>query len=186
MGIQTTTSHVLASRVLLAWHRLHVFASNSDWFIVYICYDWSEQLLWFWFYNTELETALMHRYATVLCLFLCLVGIAWYSWWRWRCWCSRNCSKQNNTFIIGLLVTFQLCPLISMGIAPVYKAWHFKGRGSRFCANHVSKYFFALARYVRSLFNLIRCLWQQPLHLHHLWQSLPVPHRSAQPQQTML
>ena len=37
-----------------AWRRLHVFASNSDWCAVHMCRNWSEQLLWFWFYDPQM------------------------------------------------------------------------------------------------------------------------------------
>ena len=42
-----------------AWHRLHVFALNSDWSIVLFMFfviGWSNLILWFWFYDTELKT----------------------------------------------------------------------------------------------------------------------------------
>ena len=49
-----TRSHVF-SRAL---RQLHVIASSFDWFIVlpvrFLC-DQLEYLLWFWFYDTELE-----------------------------------------------------------------------------------------------------------------------------------
>ena len=43
-----------------AWRRLHVFASTSDWPIApFVCCDWSGQLLWFRFYDTQMKSALL-------------------------------------------------------------------------------------------------------------------------------
>ena len=43
-----------------AWRKLHVFASNSDWLIV--LFTAVVIGLWFWFYDTQLETALRQEY----------------------------------------------------------------------------------------------------------------------------
>ena len=45
-----------------AWRQLHIcFEFWLVRFVVYICCDWPEKLLWFWFYDTQLETALMQH-----------------------------------------------------------------------------------------------------------------------------
>ena len=45
-----------------AWRQLHLLASNSDWLIVLFTSVAIGQsnyfVLWFWFYDTQLETAL--------------------------------------------------------------------------------------------------------------------------------
>lgn len=42
------------------WRRLHISDASFDWFIVLcVCRDWSERLLWFWFQNIQLQTALI-------------------------------------------------------------------------------------------------------------------------------
>ena len=44
-----------------AWRRLHVFALSSDWPIVLFTFVLilQDKLLWFWFYDTQLKTALI-------------------------------------------------------------------------------------------------------------------------------
>ena len=51
-----------------AWRRSHVFTSNSHWFIALFTFPgWPEYLLWFWFYDTRLKTALIWQFDLFWC-----------------------------------------------------------------------------------------------------------------------
>ena len=64
-----------------AWRQLHVFASSSDWFHVLfssVVIDKSV-LLWFWFYYTQLKTALMSKLKSLKDSFVHSVNIDNYT-----------------------------------------------------------------------------------------------------------
>ena len=44
------------------WRRLHIFASNSDWFIALFG---QSNYFWFWFYDTQMKTALFVNFCNV-------------------------------------------------------------------------------------------------------------------------
>ena len=53
-----TCSHLFSC----ALHQLHVISASFDWWIglsVHVICDWLESLVWFWFYDTQLKTALL-------------------------------------------------------------------------------------------------------------------------------
>ena len=62
MGIQTKTNRVLAARVFprLAPVTCICFKFWLARCVVYICFDWPELLLWFWFYDTQMKTAVSY------------------------------------------------------------------------------------------------------------------------------
>ena len=62
----TTHSHAFSRALRLP----HVITSGFDWFTVCVLCDWLEKLLWFWFCDTELKTALRSYDRNNISLFL--------------------------------------------------------------------------------------------------------------------
>ena len=84
-----------------AWRRLHAFASSSDWFhcAVYVWCDWSDYLLWFWFYNTQMKTArlcyLQYSLDRLVWISLTSIGRSWRPQLSQPCWNEHRCIYQT-------------------------------------------------------------------------------------------
>ena len=65
MRIKPRTSHASPTRVFprLAPVTCICFELRLVRYAVFGCRDWPEQLLWFWFYDTQLKTALLIKMA---------------------------------------------------------------------------------------------------------------------------
>ena len=67
-----------------ASRQLHVITSSCDWFSVGVVCDWLVRFLWFWFYNTQLKTALLPRWqlSQLQGYFLCFLFLQWTTYNR--------------------------------------------------------------------------------------------------------
>ena len=92
---QRLLSHWAISR---AWRRLHVFASNSDWFIALFTSvpigQTTKQLPWFWFYDTRSATAL-HKTSLKTPIYLGVYLLCWLKLYKGHIWSEKTVPPLN-------------------------------------------------------------------------------------------
>ncbi len=86
-------------------HVFSCFEFLLDYWIVCVLCDWLEWLLWFWFYDTQLKTALLHNLSL---LFSTCVFIPWVSLNLNLPW-SVNAPEQMDEWIVAVPLRLTDC-----------------------------------------------------------------------------